>query len=180
MAWHGLACLRRQQGDPQAYHASVKKAFLVLPESREIAIAFHDSGLSSGNLEDTESAFREVLARRPMDRRLRFFLIDILLRRSRFAEAMAEIESALVDFGVDEGMLAAALNIRARLGPLSISSGFEAGRQRILMHDCKERGETPGALPSQCQTGSRRDRHGRYRINRPDQGDRRCVRRACG
>jgi tetratricopeptide (TPR) repeat protein len=127
MAWHGLACLRRQQGDPQAYHASVRKAFLVLPESREIAIAFHDSGLSSGSLEDTEAAFREVLARRPMDRRLRFFLIDILLRRSKFAEAMAEIESVLVDFGVDEGILAAALNLRARFGPLSISANPKPG-----------------------------------------------------
>ena len=127
MAWYGLACLRRQQGDTQAYHASVKKAFLILPESREIAIAFHDGGLSSGNLEDTESTFREVLASRPMDRRLRFFLIDILLRRSRFAEAMVEIESALVDFGVDGGVLAAALNLRARLGPLSICANSKPG-----------------------------------------------------
>jgi glycosyltransferase involved in cell wall biosynthesis len=120
MAWYGRACLRRQQGDIHAYHTFIKKAFLALPQSKEISIAFHENGLATGDLSQIESVFREALAGQPMDRRLRFFLIDILLRQSKNDEAVTEIESALVDFGADEEMLAAALNIRARLGPMGI------------------------------------------------------------
>jgi len=120
MAWFGRACLRRQQGDIHAYHTFIKKAFLALPQSKEISIAFHEIGLATGDLPQIESDFREALEDQPMDRRLRFFLIDILLRQSKHAEALTEIESAIVDFGADERMLAAALNIRTRLGPMSI------------------------------------------------------------
>jgi tetratricopeptide (TPR) repeat protein len=120
MAWYGRACLRRQQGDIQAYHTFIKKAFLALPQSKEISIALHEDGLATGDLPQIESVFREALAGQPMDRRLRFFLIELLLRQSKNAEALTEIESAIVDFGADEKMLAAALNIRTRLGPMSI------------------------------------------------------------
>ena len=44
MAWYGRACLRRQQGDIHAYHTFIKKAFLALPQSKEISIAFHENG----------------------------------------------------------------------------------------------------------------------------------------
>jgi tetratricopeptide (TPR) repeat protein len=45
-------------------------------------------------------------------------LIDVLLRQGKFGEAMLEIESAMVDFGIDSGILAAALNVRQRIGPI--------------------------------------------------------------
>jgi tetratricopeptide (TPR) repeat protein len=127
MAWYGRACLRRQQSDMHAYHTFIKKAFLALPQSREISIAFYENGLKAGDLAQVESVFREALAGHPMNRRLRFFLIDLLLRQSKHAEAATEIESAIVDFGAAERMLAAALNIRTRLGPLSIPAKPKPG-----------------------------------------------------
>jgi len=127
MAWYGRACLRRQQGDIQSHHVFIQKAFLSLPQSKEISIAFYENGLATGDLPHIESVFREAMAGRPMNRRLRFFLIDLLLRQSKHAEAVTEIEAALVDFGGDERMLAAALNIRARLGPMSIPAKPKPG-----------------------------------------------------
>jgi tetratricopeptide (TPR) repeat protein len=54
MAWYGRACLWRQQGDIHAYHTFIKKAFLALPQSREISIAFYESGLTTGDLAQIE------------------------------------------------------------------------------------------------------------------------------
>ena len=127
MAWYGRARLRRQQGDIQDYNAFIKKAFLAHPQSKEISIAFYEGGIATGDLLQMESVFRDALAVHPMNRRLRFFLIDLLLRQSRNAEAMTEIESAIVDFGMDEGMRAAALNIRTQLGSLSIPAQPKPG-----------------------------------------------------
>jgi tetratricopeptide (TPR) repeat protein len=127
MAWHGRASLRRKQGDARAYFESARKAFLCSPESRDIAIAFHESSVAVQEIPQAETDLREALLHHPMNRRLRFFLIDLMLRQAKFAEAMTEIESALVDFGVDKGMLAAALSIRARLGPISIPGNSKPG-----------------------------------------------------
>jgi len=120
LAWYGLACLRRQQGDTTAYFDFARNAFLCSPASRDIAIAFHESSLTVQEFFQAEADLRHVLSGCRMNRRLRFFLIDFLLRQTKFAEAMTEIESAMVDFGVDKGMLAAALNLRTRLGPMTI------------------------------------------------------------
>ena len=127
MAWYGLACLRRQIGDAQACFDFTRKAFLCSPESREIAGAFHESSLTVQRLAEAEAAFREALSGRRMNRRLHFFLIDLLLRQTKYADAMEAVEAAIVEFGVDQGILNAALKIRENLGPLSIPIQLKPG-----------------------------------------------------
>jgi tetratricopeptide (TPR) repeat protein len=117
-AWFGLACLYRQRADVQKAFEFSKQAFLRSPGSRQIAIGLHQSALNAQRTSEGESALREALCRRRMDRRLRFLLIDLILRQDRWKDAMAEIESVLVDFGVDEGSLSAARMVRERLGPM--------------------------------------------------------------
>jgi len=119
-AWYGYACLRRQQGDLQAYFNLSKKAFECSPESRDIALAFHESSLIVQRLDEAEAAFRKALSGRRMNRRLHFFLIDLLLRQTKYADAMEAVEAAIVEFGVDQGILGAALKIRENLGPMNI------------------------------------------------------------
>jgi tetratricopeptide (TPR) repeat protein len=119
-AWYGYACLRRQQGDLQAYFNLSKKAFECSPESRDIALAFHESSLIVQRLDEAEAAFREALSGRRMNRRLHFFLIDLLLRQTKYADAMEAVEAAIVELGVDQGILGAALKIRENLGPMNI------------------------------------------------------------
>jgi tetratricopeptide (TPR) repeat protein len=109
IAWHDYACLRRQEGDLQAFFNFAQKAFACAPESREIARAFHESSLLAQRLSAAETAFREALSERRMNRRIRYFLIDLLLRQNKYTEAMAAVESAIVDFGADQGILGAAL-----------------------------------------------------------------------
>lgn len=120
IAWHDYAGLRRQQGEAEASFQLAATAFACAPESRAVATAFHESALASQRLAEAETAFRRALSGRRMDRRLRYWLIDLLLRQHHDAEAMAAVESAIVDFGVDPGIVGAALKIREKLGPLSI------------------------------------------------------------
>ncbi len=112
----GLAHLQQAAGDSMACLDWLEQAFRSCPTSREIVLAFHDRLVASGRFDRGENAFRDALAGHPLNRRLRFLAIDILLRREKFEPAMAEIESAMADFGVDSGILAAARSVRERVG----------------------------------------------------------------
>jgi tetratricopeptide (TPR) repeat protein len=86
------------------------------PQAASAVLKYHDLALRTDALRRAETCLREACIRHPGDRRLRFLRIDLLLRRTDFGTAMDEIESAMADFGVDDGILAAALSVRARLG----------------------------------------------------------------
>jgi tetratricopeptide (TPR) repeat protein len=122
LAYLGLGTIACSQGRLKAGLESFEKAFLLSPLIRETAVAFHKAAISASDYERAESAFRTALQALPLHRRLRFILIDLLLRQLKYDQAMAEIETAMSDFGVDDGLLSAALSIRLRLGPLCISS----------------------------------------------------------
>lgn len=120
IAWHDYAGLRRRQGDAEACFHLAAKAFACTPESRAVVTSFHESALSAQRFAEAETAFREAVSCRRMDRRLRYLLIDFLLRQNKHAEAMAAVESAILDFGADQGIVGAALKIREKLGPMDI------------------------------------------------------------
>jgi tetratricopeptide (TPR) repeat protein len=131
-AWQGMGQIYRVRKEPGASLECFEKAFRIHPDSREITLAFHEMALTSARYQEIESAFREALISQPLQRRIRFLLIDILLRQELWEQAMHEVESAMVDFGVDGGILAAALNIRQRLGPPSAVTLQEA-RNRVSL-----------------------------------------------
>jgi glycosyltransferase involved in cell wall biosynthesis len=116
LACLGLAHLQQAAGDSMACLDWLEQAFRSCPTSREIVLAFHDRLVASECFGRGENAFREVLVEHPLNRRLRFLLIDILLRQDKFVPAMAAIEAAMADFGVDSGILAAARSVRERVG----------------------------------------------------------------
>ncbi len=126
-AWFGLALLKQRKKELSGAFDLLRQAFECSPDSRDIAVALHKSSVDCGHLMQGEEAFREALNRRPINRRLRFLLIDLLLRQHRIPEAMSEIEAALVDFGPEEGLLDAALKIRKQfsLSYISTESGSE-------------------------------------------------------
>jgi tetratricopeptide (TPR) repeat protein len=115
-AWFGLGTIHRQRGCASESLRYFEKALRVSPGSREIALALHETALSTGGYPRAESAIRQALDRQPINRRLRFLLIDVLLRQGKPEAAMSDIESALVDFGIDDGLLAAALSVRKQIG----------------------------------------------------------------
>jgi tetratricopeptide (TPR) repeat protein len=117
LALLGLGSLESSMGNTPAALDCLEKALRLSPSSREIAIAFHQAAIDSSEYQRAESVFREALRVLPLQRRLRFLLIDLLLRQRQWNQAMAETESAMNDFGVDDGILSAALSVRRRIGP---------------------------------------------------------------
>jgi glycosyltransferase involved in cell wall biosynthesis len=68
-----------------------------------------------------EKIFTEAKALYPSNRRIAFLLIDILLKQEKHDPAMDEIEQAMIVFGIDDGILNAAIAVRQKIGPLQKS-----------------------------------------------------------
>jgi tetratricopeptide (TPR) repeat protein len=132
VAYAGLGYLNHEAGDQATSLDCFEKAFQSSPFSREITLAFHETLLALNSLQRAEGAFRQALLCQPLNRRVRFLLIDVLLRQGKFGEAMPEIESAMVDFGIDSGILSAALNIRQRVGALRCA-GSDINRDTVSL-----------------------------------------------
>jgi len=118
LGYLGLGYLSRLRKNQKECLEFFEKAFLLSPSTRETGLAFHEASVETQDYVRAEAAFRIALRDRLFHRRLRFILIDLLLRQSKYEEAMAETESVMVDFGTDDGMLSAAMSIRQRVGPL--------------------------------------------------------------
>ncbi len=119
----GLGYIRRDRFHRTDCLECFFKAFQALPRSREVAAALHETAVAMAAYGAAEDAFRQALGRHRIDRRLRFLLIDLLLRQGKLADAMSEVESCLADFGIDEGLLAAALSIRRKIGTMRVPVG---------------------------------------------------------
>ncbi|HSV93174.1 MAG TPA: glycosyltransferase [Desulfobacterales bacterium] len=115
------------------------------PLDASVALGFHRTLVGLGELERADVSLREACRGFPHDRRLRFLLIDVLLRRGDNAGAMALIESAMADFGIDDGILGAALSVRSKLDPCA---GTEAPRVSLCMIVKDEAGNLARCLHS--------------------------------
>ena len=49
---------------------------------------------------------------------------------------MSEIEEAMIHFGIDDGILSAAMEIRDRLGAMDFAPAIQ--RNSLPLHDCEE------------------------------------------
>jgi glycosyltransferase involved in cell wall biosynthesis len=95
----------------------LEQSFLTGPTSADTVLAYHTAVLERKAFTRAEVFFREALNRHPHNKRLHFLLIDLIWRQQNFHGAMSEIETAMVDFGIDDGMLQAALAVRVHVGP---------------------------------------------------------------
>jgi tetratricopeptide (TPR) repeat protein len=93
-----------------------EREFLSASERISAALAYHTAAVNAGAFARAEAVFSEGLKKDPRSKRLHFLRIDLLLRQGKFHEAMEAIEAAMAEYGVDEGMLAAALSVRQRIG----------------------------------------------------------------
>jgi glycosyltransferase involved in cell wall biosynthesis/coenzyme F420-reducing hydrogenase beta subunit/polysaccharide pyruvyl transferase WcaK-like protein/lipopolysaccharide biosynthesis regulator YciM len=98
----------------------LEKGFLYLPLSAEAANHYHALITASGRFDRAENLFREMHSFYPQHRTLHFLLIDILIRQEKYQQAIAEVEQACTNLGIDDGMLAAGLDLRQKIGPLAI------------------------------------------------------------
>jgi glycosyltransferase involved in cell wall biosynthesis/Tfp pilus assembly protein PilF len=118
-----MGMLRWSNGRKEEAVDLFEKGFILWPDIGDIITAYYHAISSLDRYERAETVFREARTAYPENRRILFLLIDILLKQGKFQEAMKEVEKAMVQFGMDEGILAAAMEIRRRVGAKSIVKG---------------------------------------------------------
>ncbi len=69
----------------------------------------------------------------PTNRKLSFLYIGVLLQQEKYPEAMRETERLMITFGIDDGILAAALQIREKVGPKVLDEEHRKGSLSVCM-----------------------------------------------
>jgi len=116
-----LGLIALQEGRDAQSVELLEKGFLLSPLSAEAAHHYHSIITGSGDFHRGESTFREARRFYQQHRTINFLLIDILIRQGSYSQAVEEIERACSVFGLEDGMLAAGLDLRRRIGPITVA-----------------------------------------------------------
>jgi tetratricopeptide (TPR) repeat protein len=110
-----------EYGDPHTHLGTLRWENSRFPE----ALDYFEKGFMRGAYQRAEPVFQQALDRYPFNKRLTYLFIEMLLRQSKFAPAMEAIERAIAAFGIEDGILPAALKIRAEFGPQQINKNSD-------------------------------------------------------
>lgn len=98
----------------------LRNGFVLSPTIPDTSSIYYSVLSSLGIFTDAEADFREACRLYPNNKNLVFLYIDILIQQGTYDSALLKIEDVLAAFGLDEGILNAALAVRERIGPLQI------------------------------------------------------------
>jgi glycosyltransferase involved in cell wall biosynthesis len=84
---------------------------------------------------------RDAAAVYPLNKKIKYTLVDILLQEEKYEEAMNVFEEAMIAFGIDDDTLTLALGIREKIGPKEIAGGCTSSAMTngMAFHDNKQR-----------------------------------------
>jgi O-antigen biosynthesis protein len=122
-SYTALGDLAWERGARQEALQLAELGFILSPLNMAALDRFHSFSLECDALPGEEERVREARALFPEHQGLAFGLIEILLRRGSYREAMAQIERAAVDFGMSDAMIDAALEVRDRIGAKAPAAG---------------------------------------------------------
>ncbi|MGH7743168.1 MAG: glycosyltransferase, partial [Candidatus Eiseniibacteriota bacterium] len=112
----------------------LERAFILTPESADVADAYHSAVTAMKAWERAARVLNDACGLHPAHKQLSYRLIEALLRLGRQAEAMERIEEVMLSFGIDQGILAAALEVRGQIGPYQgLASGSNRGSLSLCM-----------------------------------------------
>jgi tetratricopeptide (TPR) repeat protein len=131
-AYLQLGKLHRSQGRLGEALQTFEQGLMEPPGLSDLLLQYHEVALLLGELQRASIFLSSIQVRQPDNRRMRYLLIDLLLRQDNKSEAMAEIERAIVTFGIDDGMLKAALAVRGKTGPME-SRSETTGRVNVSL-----------------------------------------------
>ncbi len=100
----------------------LERGFVLSPVIPDCAARYHAAIISLGHLDQAIRTFRDAQSLYSSCKQITFLLTDLLIRQESYPDAMREIEDAIIRFDAEEGLLAAALEIRGRLGPLAVTN----------------------------------------------------------
>ena len=98
----------------------LERGFLLSPKMNDIADLYYSAISQAEAFDRAEAMLRHTTMLYPLNRQIAFLLIDCLIRQGKDLKAMSEIEQAMLTFGIDDGILAAALAVREKVGAKEI------------------------------------------------------------
>lgn len=104
-----------------------RKGFILSPAVPDNSRIYYSILSSLEAFDRAEEDFREANRLFPHNKNIAFLYIDILIRQGKLDDAMLRIEDALASFGLDEGLLNAALSVREKIGPRLIDKSLKRG-----------------------------------------------------
>jgi tetratricopeptide (TPR) repeat protein len=97
-----------------------ERGFILAPAVFDVAALYHAAMTAKENFSRCEKFSRDAAALFPDNKKIEYMLIDMLIKQGKYDEAMENVEAAIVKFGIDDGILAAAGRLRDVLGPMEI------------------------------------------------------------
>ena len=94
----------------------LEKGFILSPTIVDVVTAYYSAITGTGEFSRAERVFEEVKGVFPLNKRIAFLLIDLLIKQGKNEAAMENIEDAMIAFGIDDGILGAAIEMRNRIG----------------------------------------------------------------
>ncbi|MDA8239464.1 MAG: glycosyltransferase [Nitrospiraceae bacterium] len=110
----------------------LEKGFILSPTNADAASAYYSAVAATEAFPGAEKILREARDLYPQCRRIVFLLIDVLIRQGKRDTAIEEVEDAMATFGVDDGILAAGLEVRNTIGAKEIDR-TEKGRGTLSL-----------------------------------------------
>jgi glycosyltransferase involved in cell wall biosynthesis/predicted Zn-dependent protease len=126
-SYYNLGALKWAAAQQEESLALLEKGFLLDPTADDIRHAYYTAVKALGVTETILKAVEKAASAHPRHKKLQYMRIEFLLDMGHQETAMSAIESVMAAFGVDEGLIAAAIAVREKIGPLQIHS--EADRQ---------------------------------------------------
>jgi tetratricopeptide (TPR) repeat protein len=123
--YSNLATVKLASGEEEEALRLLEKGFILSPTDLDIATNYHAVVAARGEYKRAEGVAREAAAIYPNNQKISYMLVDVLLQQGKHADAMDRIEAAVVRFGIEDGILEAALQVRKKLGCMTIGSSQE-------------------------------------------------------
>jgi GT2 family glycosyltransferase/Flp pilus assembly protein TadD/SAM-dependent methyltransferase len=115
-SYTNLGSLKWAAGKTEDAFNFFERGFILSPTINDVAAAYHTAVVETRSFQNSETVVREARALHPNHRRIVFLLIALLLQQEKFESAMKEIEKAMIQFGIDDEILSASLDVRRRIG----------------------------------------------------------------
>jgi GT2 family glycosyltransferase/Tfp pilus assembly protein PilF len=111
----------------------LKKGFVLSPAVPDISSLYYSVISSLGVFSNAQADYRKASQLYANNKNLAFLSIDILIQQDKFEEALMQIQDVLVSYGLDDGILNAALSVREKIGALQIGKTAKKGTLSLCM-----------------------------------------------
>ncbi len=110
-----LGILQWAEEESQKGLELLERGFILSPAAMDTANRYHSAITGTKEFARAEGVFRDAKALHPVNRRISYLLIDILLQQGKYNLAMQEIEEGINLYGIEGGILPAAMEQGERL-----------------------------------------------------------------